>query len=245
MESNVTDFRDKSQVSRIYFAEVEALLKRKLGCTHAFVYNSLTRTENPESFTQAYARFAHLDAPPPPPNDDGRVLRLQQYLMRRGVPEEEVLSAAIVTTNTWQPFDNPAWKNPLAVLDSATLDVKKDLLAYTYAGSGAGSMGDRNQAAYRKIQAGLMHNERHRWFFFPDMAENEVLVFKQLEGSAGSGTNKSRCSFHTSFDDPLAKQDAPGRRSIECRLVLTFPPGSRPEPGPIFVPTPANQRSKI
>ena len=86
-----------------------------------------SRVPKPQSFTQAYARFAHIDAPPPP-NDDGRIRRLRKYLVRRGVSQTDATECEIATTNTWQPWGRPACKNPLAVLDCQTRDPTRDIL---------------------------------------------------------------------------------------------------------------------
>ena len=50
-------------------------------------------------------------------------------------------------------------------------------------------------------------------FFFIQLS-----VFKQLD----TRPKEARFCFHTSFDDPNAFAEAPGRRSIEARVLCAF-----------------------
>ena len=54
-----------------------------------------------------------------------------------------------------------------------------------------------------------------------DFLRIEAWLFKQWDTREGV----AKASFHTSFHDPFydAKPDTPGRRSVEFRLLLTFP----------------------
>ncbi len=61
---------------------------------------------------------------------------------------------------------------------------------------------------------------RHRWFYFPHMRKDEVLLFKQWDSDPAC---TARVSFHTSFSDPHAPPDAPPRQSIEVRALAYFP----------------------
>jgi len=59
----------------------------------------------------------------------------------------------------------------------------------------------------------------HRWYYFPDMARDEAMVFKVYD-SADDG--RARFTAHTAFDDPTAPRDAPPRESIESRTFAFF-----------------------
>lgn len=52
------------------------------------------------------------------------------------------------------------------------------------------------------------------------MATHEVLVFKQMD----TRDVLAQCVFHSSFDDPTSPPEAPGRRSIETRILCAFVP---------------------
>ena len=66
-----------------------------------------------------------------------------------------------------------------------------------------------------------VHREGHRFYYFPRMQTDEIMVFKQLETRSGAGLP---CP-HTSFDDMTAPDDALGRRSVESRAMCAFPRG--------------------
>lgn len=63
------------------------------------------------------------------------------------------------------------------------------------------------------------YNPKHRWFYFPHMTADEVLLFKTYD-SAEDG--RARYTIHTSFDDPSAPQNAPVRQSIETRCFVFY-----------------------
>ena len=64
-----------------------------------------------------------------------------------------------------------------------------------------------------------LYNPDHRWYFFPGMTVDEILMFKTCD-TAGDG----RAGFtpHTSFADATAPTDAPPRESIETRCFVFF-----------------------
>ena len=61
---------------------------------------------------------------------------------------------------------------------------------------------------------------KHRWYYFPKMQMDEVLLFKQFESDTAL---PGRMTFHTAFVDPTARPDALERQSIECSAFLFFP----------------------
>lgn len=65
--------------------------------------------------------------------------------------------------------------------------------------------------------------EHHRWVYLSDMQLDEAVVFKQVDFRPSS---TAKATFHVSFPDPFHKdwKDCPGRRSIECRVILMYDP---------------------
>ena len=108
--------------------------------------------------------------------------------------------------NTWQPFDNPAINNPLAFIDNSSLS-SGDVIDYFYTGRGRDS-----------LVAAPVYNPLHRWFYFPEMQLDEVIVLKQMD------QRPDRVVYcpHTSFDNPNGGEKYPPRRSIETRVVAVF-----------------------
>ena len=196
---SLRDFRDEAGVARDYYPQVEATVERVGGAHRALVRNHLIRTETPVDFNDGYARFVHCDY---------NIRRLNEMsealLVERGIePQKNWIYAWY---NTWQPFDHPAVMNPLAFIDWRSLPAE-DVIDYYYTG--------RNRDS---LVAAPVYNPAHRWCYFPDMATDEIIVFKQLDGRP----DRAVYCPHTSFDVPDAPADAPPRRSIECRVLAIY-----------------------
>ncbi len=196
--SKCSDFRDAAAVEAEYHPEMRAVIARLTGADHVFVRSYLVRTETPVDCNDGYARFVHCDY---------NVRRIEEMAL-------EVLAAQGVEAksnwtyawyNTWQPFDNPVEKNPLAMIDWQSLPYE-DVIDYHYTGRGLDS-----------LVAAPVHNPAHRWCYFAGMDTDEMLVIKQLDSRPGRAVY---CP-HTSFDIPGSDDRLP-RRSIETRLLAVF-----------------------
>merc|ERR550514_1088705 len=66
-----------------------------------------------------------------------------------------------------------------------------------------------------------LYSPQHRWVYISDMRPDETWLFKQWDSREGV----AKCTFHCSFHDPYHDgwTDCPGRRSVEARILLTFP----------------------
>ena len=108
--------------------------------------------------------------------------------------------------NVWQPIDREVVQNPLTVLDASTVDAE-GVVEYVVTETGEG------------IASLPLPSPAHRLYYFSRMQTDEVIVFKQLD----SRPDVAQVCPHTSFYDPAAPDDAPGRRSIEMRVMCAFP----------------------
>lgn len=219
LNSAVQNYHNDKEIMDVLYPEVVQTLKKHFGAAHVAVWNHATRSEDPVAegklsgrgtFTHAYARFAHVDAGP----NSHKFGRLQ---MRKqcGLSEEETSEKCmdIVHVNIWKPRDYPVAQNPLAVLDWKTLDTAKENVWTTYVTEGSNLPG----ADGFKIGQ-LLESPKHKWLFWKHLRVDEALVFKQLDTRQGVAQQ----GFHTSFDDPSAPPDAPGRRSIELTAGMAF-----------------------
>lgn len=78
--------------------------------------------------------------------------------------------------------------------------------------------------------------EGHRLVYFPDMAQDELLVFKQGAYDVERGAEEGQYSvtpapepqrhfiFHSSIRDPTAPKDDPPRKAVVCAAVLVIMP---------------------
>lgn len=69
----------------------------------------------------------------------------------------------------------------------------------------------------------LKYNPAHKWYFYPEMTKDEVLVFKQFEIRHEDGDKSRIPVFHTAFVDPFCPKDAERRYSFEYRMSYTVP----------------------
>ena len=100
----------------------------------------------------------------------------------------------------------PLRYRPLCVCDPATMS-RSDIVPVALSGY-------RN---FRRVtnpgtstnKAKLVYNENQNWYFFPEMAPNEVMVFKQWEFFKGRDDEPDapeKTCFHTAFNHPDTKE---------------------------------------
>ena len=109
--------------------------------------------------------------------------------------------------NVWRPIVGPVETAPLTVCGWDTLD-SADLIPA--------------ERRYKDRLGGVLHlahNPNQRWFYFPKMEREEVVLLKCFD-SVGDGTAKWTC--HGSFQPPDAPADAAPRESIEIRTLYFF-----------------------
>jgi hypothetical protein len=64
----------------------------------------------------------------------------------------------------------------------------------------------------------LRFNAGQEWFYFPEMAPDELLAFKLCEFSKDDESAPPQNVFHTAFADPETPEDAEHRQSCEHRV---------------------------
>jgi len=62
-------------------------------------------------------------------------------------------------------------------------------------------------------------NDAHRWFYFPFMTPDEVLLIKGFDSLADG---RARFTPHSAFDDPSSAGAAAPRESIEVHTLVLF-----------------------
>lgn len=140
--------------------------------------------------------------------------------------------------NVWRNIQpEPVRRFPLACIDAGTVraaDLRTfqihyaDRVGENYFACHPENKGDGGGAA-GEGRAG------HRWYYYPDLEIDEVLILKQWDsaggiaagrdrdGGDGSGGSKSSTfTVHSAFDDPTSSPDAPARTSIEVRCAVIW-----------------------
>ena len=197
----VADFYDPEEIKRVYYPEVEQLLRDTLGASRVFVFDhnvrNATRTGLAPPSRQVHNDHTVNSAP----------RRVRDHL---GPEAEELLKHRFGVVNVWRPIRGPVLDSPLALCDSRTFS-DDDLI-----------FSDLVYAHVRGETSRVEYKPTHRWYYFSEQRTDEALLIR-IHDSANDG--RARLSFHTSFENPLAP-GAPPRESIEVRTLVFFPPTS-------------------
>jgi hypothetical protein len=195
----VADFYDPEEIKRVYYPEVEQLLKDKLGASRVFVFDHNVRNASKPGL-----------APPSRQVHNDHTVNSAPRRVRDHLPDEadELLKHRFGVVNVWRPIRGPVLDSPLALCDARSF-TDDDLIA-----------SDLVYAHVRGETSRVEYNPKHRWYYFSEQQTDEVL-FIRVHDSANDG--RARLSFHTSFDNPLTP-GAPPRESIEVRTLVFFPP---------------------
>lgn len=102
---------------------------------------------------------------------------------------------------------------PLAVCDMNSVD-PKDIIF------GDGTSTGNIEQYYKVVDQRVVFSPDQRWYYFPYMSEDEVLIFKQYD-TREEELNR-RTVFHSAVIDPSTSPDAPMRYTIEVRMQAVY-----------------------
>jgi len=199
--TEVQDFYSPEEVKRVYYPEVERLLRNTLGANRVFAFDHGVRNAGRPGSGMPVRRV-HNDH-----TVNSAPRRVRDHL---GADASELLRHRFGIVNVWRPIRGPVVDSPLALCDAQSF-TDDDLIAT-----------DLVYPHVRGETSSVEYNPRHRWYYFSEMQTDEVVLIR-VHDSANDG--RARLSFHTSFDNPLAS-GAPPRESIEVRALVFFPPSA-------------------
>jgi hypothetical protein len=199
----VDDLYDDDAVKAAYYPEMERLIAETTGAAKVVVFDHTIRSPAPGRAGATGIREAVLRA-----HNDYTVASGPQRVRDLLPPDEAErrLRRRFAIINVWRPIRGPLQDSPLALCDATSMRqddfvasdlIYRDRLGETYA---------------------VAFNPAHRWFYFPDMARDEVVLIKCYD----SDPARARFTAHTAFVDPTAPADAPPRESIEIRTIAFF-----------------------
>jgi hypothetical protein len=197
------DFFDAGELKRVYYAEVEALVKRIAGATRVVVFDHTLRSGDEREREAKLIREPVLSAH----NDYTEWSGPQRVRDLLGAEAEKLLERRFAIIQVWRAIADPIRSNPLAMVDARSVALDDLLIAERRYPNRVGQ-------TYR-----LKYNPAHRWFYFPEMRRDEAIVFKVYD-SINDG--RARFTPHTSFDDPMTPPGAAPRQSIEARALAFF-----------------------
>lgn len=202
--SAISDFYQLQDHQVQYEAELKTLVLQATGGTDLLVFDHTLRSDSDSirglRNTREAAAIIHNDY-----TDASAEIRLRDLL-----EEDEAsrrLQSRYAIVNTWRSINQPVETSPLAVCDARSL-ATEDLIA------------SERRAEERIGELELAtFNAAHRWYYYPRMNKNEVLLLKTFDSSQDG---RARRAIHTAFDNPAARPDAPSRESIESRMLVFF-----------------------
>jgi hypothetical protein len=202
-DTRVGDFYDEDEIRRVYYPEMEALVKRESGAARVVVFDHTLRTAD-----QALRETAKIRDPVRRVHNDYTEWSAPQRV--RDLMGEEapaLLERRFAIVQVWRPIRHPVESWPLAIADARSLSPADMVVTER-----------RYQDRIGQTSA-ITWNPAHRWYWFPHMRPDEALVFKVYD-SLRDG--RARFTAHTAFADPATPPDARPRESIEIRTLAFF-----------------------
>jgi hypothetical protein len=201
--TGVADFYDEDKVRRVYYPEMEALIARETGARRVVVFDHTLRTRDSAlretRKIRDVVRRVH--------NDYTEFSARKRVRDLMGEEADGLLQRRFAIVQTWRPINRPVESWPLAICDSQTLDPKTMVVT------------ERRYQDRVGQTAAITWDPNHRWYWFPRMRPDEILVFKVYDSMTDG---RSRWTAHTAFDDPTSPPDARFRESIEIRTLSFF-----------------------
>lgn len=203
-ETKVTDFYEPDQITGIYNAEIEALIKRETGAKDVVVFDHTLRAGDDgirsEKKVREPVQRAHND-----------------YTIRSGPMRVEdwfgaedakpLLERRFAIINIWRSTSGAIETMPLTICDARSV-AQSDLIPAERRAK------ERIGETYR-----LAHNPDHKWFYFPLMQMDEAMLIKSYDSE---DDGRARFTPHTAFADPTTPPGATPRQSIETRVFAFF-----------------------
>lgn len=207
--SDVNNFRDENELNTIYQAEMVTLIKSVTGAVRVHVFDHTLRTGDENSDDASWMRETvnHVH------NDYTTQSAPQRVRDLFPDEAENLLQHRFAIIQVWRTIRSPVEKSPLAMCDARSISVDDLIVMERSRPVGPGST-ERVGELYH-----LSFNKKHRWFYFPKMTNEEVLIFKTFDSDLGS---PARFTAHAAFEDPTCRPDSLERVSIDIRALAFF-----------------------
>jgi|TARA_B110000438_G_scaffold299446_1_gene349607 hypothetical protein len=203
-KSSVKDFYNDDEVVGVYYREMSEHVKEKVGADDVQIFSHITRSEAQADSGERKGghRLVHNDFT----TNFGKTI--DPFLQ-----EMEFKPKKVIVFNLWRRFDQDGLDTPFAVCDKRTVSeeelIPTDLFNY---------IKDQPDALTVEIYQSS-NNDKHKWYFYPKMNRDEVLMFKTFD----STEKPFLPTLHSAFDDPSFKdQKVSPRESIEVRAMCFF-----------------------
>jgi len=211
------------EIQRVYYPEVEKLLKDRTGASRVVFFDHTIRKPHPPEVpetpqTRRPVSRVHVDQTPA--SSHRRVDRHVQ-------PPQPYKRFQLI--NVWRPILNTVYDWPLAVCEASTLDVVYDLVPTTLKYAPPTPAGEIYSVTY---------SPNHKWWFWSEMTPDDVILLKCYDSASRALTQvkESKADVleselrdvagltpHTAFFDAEgAKKSSDKRHSIEVRTLVFY-----------------------
>jgi hypothetical protein len=201
--TKVTDFFDEGEIKRVYYPEMEALVKAESGAKRVVVFDHTLRTADDElrekTKIREVVRRVHNDY-----TEWSGPQRVRDLLPQEA---DELLRGRFAIIQVWRPIRHPVETFPLGICDARSVTEKDFVISERV-------YPDRVGQTYATA-----YNPQHQWYWFPRMRRDEALVFKVFDSEKDG---RARWTAHTAFEDPTSPPHARPRESIEIRTLAFF-----------------------
>jgi hypothetical protein len=201
-EPPIDDFYDDDAVAARYTPAVAALIGDVTGAREVRVFDHTRRSDDAE----LRARHGLRDPSPTVHNDytpRSAAQRLEDFMGA----DVAARTRRFAIVNLWRSVAGTVLRAPLCLCDGASVDAQDLVVTERRARNRIGEL-------YR-----IAFNPNQRWYFFPALAGDEVLLIKTFDSAPPSGV---AFAPHASFRVPTAPDDAPPRQSIETRALVIY-----------------------
>jgi len=210
----------QSEIDRIYAKEVEGLIKTVLlpGEDVTFSRASLLQRGPSQQQNKFYGRGVHQDM-----GIDAAALEenLRCYAGHQAANEFRELFwgpsvRGYMGINFWRPckMRGPVLQNHLAVCSAKSVKLEDLVVGGLTGFSPHGKHLVSNQLFAR-------YNSEHRWYYYPAMTCDEVLVMRQFEDFKDVA-KVHNTALHCAFVDPTGPEDSEPRENTEYRINVIF-----------------------
>src|SRR5260370_3935783 len=202
-DTKVKEFYDEDEIRRVYYPEMEALIKAESGAKRVVVFDHTLRTADDElrqsKKIREVVRRVH--------NDYTEWSAPQR--VRDIVPDEaeDLLKRRFAVIQVWRPIRHPVETYPLAMADARTL-APTDMI-----------VSERRAPGRIGQTYAIKYNPANKWYWFPRMRREDAYVFKVFDSMTDG---RARWTAHTAFEDPTTPPHARPRESIEIRTMAFF-----------------------
>lgn len=202
-DTKMADFFDPEELKRVYYSEMEALIKKESGAFRVVVFDHTLRTSDDAFREQHKIREAvqrvHNDY-----TEWSGPQRLREILPDEA---EELLKRRFAIIQVWRPIRYPVETFPLAICDARSVQFSDFVIS------------ERRYPNRVGQTYSVKYNPDHQWYWFPLMRRDEALVFKVYDSMKDG---RARWTAHTAFDVPSPPPNARPRESIEIRTLAFF-----------------------